>query len=164
MAHSSPTLITRYLRLFIQEYWKPIWERIFDGALFIAAFIYANSKGKLSLDALKTNLLDALLPFIFTLCIVALVHLIRTGFLLAQRISEENASSKPRKYVSPILLSDGKPLEEWVPAPLEKHFRLRILGIVVFLSIFPVLISYSSWKMRNTMPAEVLSGHPNPAM
>jgi len=154
MAHSSPTLINRFLRLFIQEYWKPIWERVIDGALFIAAFVYANSKGKLSVEALKTNLLDALLPFILALCIIALVHLVRTGILLSKRISEENAASQPTKYVSPILLSDGHPIEEWLPAQVEEHFQIRILGIVVFLSVFPVLISYFTWMMRITFPSE----------
>jgi hypothetical protein len=154
MSHSSPTLIKRFLRLFIREYWKPIWERIIDGALFLAAFVYANSNGKLSLQALKTNVLDALLPFVLALCIVALVHLIRTGILLSNRISEENAASEPSKHVSPILLADGNPLEKWTPAQMEKHFQIRIFGVVVLLSIFPVLISYFTWKMRITLPSE----------
>ncbi len=147
MVNPQLTLTDRFWRLFVQEFWKPVWERLIDGAIVIAALVYANSKRTLSPQTWRTNFFDVLFPFIWAMCFVALIHLIRTGFVLARQVAAGNASTKPVKHSSGLLRFDGTPDEEWVAGPVEKYFRIKIAVIVVVLSLFPVLLSYVSWKL-----------------
>jgi hypothetical protein len=161
MRDHRATILTEFFRLFFREFWKPVWERCIDGVLVFAAFIYAAKKGKLSVEAWTHNAIDVLIPFICAMCIVILIHLVRTGVLLNRNISQENASLKPTKHISSILQANGKPVEQWTLPSVIKHSQLKILGIVVVLSIFPIVVLFFSWNINITQDAEEPTNKPH---
>jgi hypothetical protein len=142
------SLITRFLALFVKEFWKALWAKVIDAAFVLAAIVYAGKSGRLSAYAWRASVLDVAFPFIWAMCAIALIHLVRTGVLLSKQISAENAASQPTRQVSRIFGPDGQLSEKWEMPKLVKWHRSKILGIVILLSCVPLLLSYSSWVIR----------------
>jgi hypothetical protein len=144
----SKSLIFRFLRLFIAGFWQAVWERVMDGIFILAAFVWAGVKGKLSAAAWRASVPDVLFPFVWAMCAVALVHLIRTGIVLCGQLAAENSLARPVKYRSGLYRADGNLDETWEAPTLITHYTLKIIGVVVLLSCFPVLLGYYSWIKR----------------
>ncbi len=147
-ASAPPPLIATFLRMFVAELWKAVWERIIDGVFIFAAFIYAGAKGHLSVAAWRTNSVDVLFPFIWAMCAIALFHLIRTGVLLHRQIARENITSQPVKRTSGLYRPDGQLDEEWENPIRISHHTSKVVGVVAFFGCAPILIAYGTWKLR----------------
>jgi hypothetical protein len=118
--------------------------------LLVIAVVY--SRHKLSMQALKDNAWDALLPWIVLLCLFFVLHVLAA----AVRVYKDEQQS----HASPIILTD-RHSEPIIP---PTKFRLGLYGSTFLLLIIPILFSYLTWSKATESTQQVPPSAPQPVL
>jgi hypothetical protein len=131
--HGSTT--TRYFTIFFDLFIGTMRAKIIDAALSVFVLIYQVSVRQFSIEAWRTNAWAAATPWVWLVCGIAIIYMLRTSLVLTREISAESS----------LIEIPGHVRAEY-PAPVP-HYRANIwggsaVGVLVLLMFSYTVFSY----------------------
>ena len=94
---SEPSLLARFLDIFIKQFMRVMREKRWDLVLGVLTVIYFVAIGGFSPQAWRDNFWKVLTPLVWMICAIGVVHVIVSASVLMQQIANE---------ISPIILPE----------------------------------------------------------
>jgi len=129
------SISARLLDKFIKGLVPKLFEKLFDGTLAALVLLYQWHHGRLSILALKENTAEVLFPWVWAICLMAGIQIVKSGYLLHKEMWEEAGDS-----ITYVRLLDPSPVE-FASVPF---YRTRIWAIVVLCIGALAYLSFSA--------------------
>jgi len=152
----EPSLLARFVDIFIRHFIRVMKEKRWDMLLAILAGIYFVLIGGLSSQAWKDNIWNLLTPWIWLICSIATVHVIVSAHQLVEQITNE---------ISPIIFPAEHPTSKAKrrkSIPEVPHYRVKVWAMAAIMTLLLVIPSFAAWYIAKSNSMRLSSIHPLP--
>jgi hypothetical protein len=148
---SEPSLLARFLDIFIKQFLRVMREKRWDFVLAGLAVFYFWAIGGFTGQAWRDNFWKVLTPIVWMVCAIGIVHVIFSATVLIQQIENE---------ISPIILLDEhrtKQGEQRKAVPEIPYYRAKVLTVALVSIGLLLMPALGTWHW-----ARNYSIRPNP--